>query len=142
MNTNATAVADKWSTRSSAAAPDYVAGAVATDKDPTQLAINAAPRWFAKLQEAYNQGKFQAGLARAGKTGWLNGVQGKGAQNYANSVGSAQVKSKVAAVFGQLLPFEANLQSQIAQMPNVTDADKEARAIAWMRGMRNFQKTG
>ena len=141
MNTNATAVADKWSTRSSAAAPDYAAGAQATDKDPTQLAIQAAPRWFAKVQDAYNQGRFQAGLARAGKAGWLAGVTGKGQQNYANSVGSAAVKSKVATVFGQLLPFEANLQAQIATMPNVTDADKEARAIAWMRGMRTFQKS-
>jgi homoserine acetyltransferase len=139
VNTNAQAVADKWATRASAAATDYVAGAQATDKDPTQLAINAAPRWFAKLQDAYNNGRYQQGLARAGKTGWLAGVTGKGKDNYANGVNNS--KPKVAAVFGQLLPFEANLQQQINQMPNVTDADKEARAIAWMRGMRNFQKT-
>lgn len=138
MNTNAQAVADKWATRTSAAAPDYVAGAQATDKDPTQLAINAAPRWFAKVQDAYTNGRYQQGLARAGKAGWLAGVTGKGKDNFANGVTNA--KAKVATAFGPLLSFESNLQGQINQMPNVTDADKEARAIAWMRGMRSYQK--
>lgn len=138
MNTNAQAVASKWSQRTQAAAPEYVSGAQATDKDPTQLAIQAAPRWFAKVQEAYNGGKFQQGLARSGKQGWLAGITGKGAQNFANGVANAE--SKVSQAFSSLLPFEANLQAQVQQMPNVTDTDKENRALAWMRGMRNYQK--
>ena len=139
MNTNATAVAQKWVTRTSGASQDYVAGVMATDKDPTQLAINAAPRWFQKVQDAFTQGRYQQGLARSGKSGWQQGVQKKGATNFSTGVTAAE--SKVQAVFAQLLPFEANLQAQILQMPNVTDTDKENRALAWIRGMRGFQKT-
>lgn len=136
MNTNAQAIAQKWSTRTQAAAQDYVSGAQSTDKDPTQLAIAAAPRWFQKVQEAYTGGKFQRGLAASGKAGWLAGITGKGATNFATGVAAAE--SKVAQAFGPLLQFEANLQAQINQMPNVTDTDKENRALAWIRGMRNY----
>jgi hypothetical protein len=137
VNTNAQAIAQKWVSRTSGASTDYVNGAKATDKDPTQLAINAAARWFQKTQEAYQQGKFQQGLARAGKNGWLAGIVNKGAANFSTGVQAAE--SKVAAAFGPLLQFEANLQQQVQQMPNVTDADKDARALAWIRGMRNYQ---
>jgi hypothetical protein len=136
MNTNGTAVAAKWASRTAGASQDYVQGVMTTDKDPTQLAINAAPRWFQKVQEAYTQGRFQTGLAKAGKAGWQKGVQDKGAAAFTNGVQAAE--AKVAAIFGPLLSFEANLQQQIQQMPNVTDQDKENRAIAWIRGMRGF----
>lgn len=139
MITNASAVAQKWVNRTSGASQDYVNGVMSTDKDPTQLAINAAPRWFNKVQEAYTQGRFQAGLARSGKAGWQNGVKNKGATNFSTGVTAAE--AKVASVFGPLLQYEANLQSQIAAMPNVTDADKENRALAWIRGMRGFTST-
>lgn len=137
MNTNGGAVATKWVTRTSGASQDYVNGVMTTDKDPTQLAIQAAPRWFNKVNEAYTQGRYQQGLAKAGKAGWQQGVQKKGAANFSTGVQAAE--SKVAAVFGPLLQYEANLQAQISQMPNVTDADKEARALAWIRGMRGFK---
>lgn len=139
MNTNATAVAQKWVDRTSGAAQDYVNGVMTTDKDPTQLAIAAAPRWFARLQAAYTQGKYQAGLARSGKSGWQDGVKATGAANFGVGVTAAQ--GKVAAVFGPLLSFEANLQQRVQAMPNVTDADKENRALAWIRGMRDFSST-
>ena len=139
MITNGSAVATKWVNRTSGASQDYVNGALTTDKDPTQLAINAAPRWFNKVQEAYTQGKFQAGLARAGKAGWQNGIKTKGATNFATGVQAAE--QKVAAVFGPLLQYEANLQAQVSAMPNVTDADKENRMLAWTRGMRGFTST-
>lgn len=140
MNTNAQAVATKWVNRTQGAAQDYVNGAQATDKDPTQLAIQAAPRWFQKVQEAYQQGRYQQGLANSGKTGWLRGITTKGAANFSTGVGAAE--SKVATAFASLLPFEANLQAQINQMPNVTDTDKENRALAWIRGMRNYRANG
>lgn len=139
MNTNGTAAAAKWAARTSAASQDYVNGVMQTDKDPTQLAIQAAPRWFAKVQEAFTQGRYTAGLAASGKAGWQAGVRDKGAANFSTGVTAAE--SKVATVFGPLLSFEANLQQQVQSMPNVTDTDKENRALAWIRGMRGFRST-
>ena len=138
MNTNAQAVADKWASRTAAAAPDYVAGVMNTDKDPTALAIAAAPRWFAKLQEAYTQGKYTSGLQRSGKQGWQDGVRTKGETAFSNGVQNS--KTKVATAFGPLLAFEAGLQSRVQAMANVTDTDKENRALAWIRGMREYRK--
>lgn len=137
MNTNAQAIADKWASRTSGAASDYVAGVMNTDKDPTQLAIAAAPRWFQKVQEAYTQGRFTSGLQRAGKAGWQAGVRDKGETAFSNGVNAA--KTKVATAFGPLLAFESNLQARVQAMPNVTDTDKENRALAWIRGMREYK---
>jgi hypothetical protein len=45
---------------------------------------------------------------------------------------------KATASFQRLLSFESGLQSTVRGMPNNTDADREARMLAWVRGMRNY----
>lgn len=133
---SAQAAAQKWSTNTAAAGPAYVAGAQNTQKDPTALAAAAVQKWYNGVTQAFQAGSFQSGLARAGKTGWLAGVAGKGAQNFQNSVSNAAVVQKVQTVFTGLFAAEANLEAQIASMPNNTPADAEARMLAWTRGMR------
>lgn len=130
--------ADKWASRSANAASDYVAGAERTDKDPTALAIAAIPRMKMRVIEAIDSGRVAAGLRRSGKQGWLEGVRGKGSQNYSTGVNNA--KDKVAAAAGPLLAYQAAGLSRLASMPNVTDADREARALFWIRYMRAYPK--
>lgn len=137
VNTDASSVAAKWAQRTSAAAQDYVDGVSATDKDPTALAIQAIPRMRARVLEAIDQGKVAAGLRRVGKQGWIAAVQAKGASNFSSGVQAAE--GKVATAFAPLLAFEANLQRQVAGMPANTDAEREARMLAWVRGMRGYQ---
>jgi hypothetical protein len=134
---DAGSVAAKWAQKTSAAAQDYVDGVTATDKDPTALAINAIPRMRQRVLEAIDSGKVAAGLRRVGKQGWIAAVQAKGAANFASGVSAAQ--DKVATSFAPLLAFEANLQRQVQGMPANTDAEREARMLAWVRGMRNYQ---
>lgn len=134
---DASTVAAKWASRTSAAAQDYVDGVTSTDKDPTTLAIAAIPRMRARVLEAIDSGKVAAGLRRTGKQGWIAAVQSKGAANFSSGVAAAQ--DKVAAKFGPLLAFEANLQRQVQGMPANTDAEREARMLAWVRGMRGYQ---
>lgn len=133
---DATTVAQKWATRTSAAAQDYVDGVTGTDKDPTALAIQAIPRMRTRVLEAIDSGKVAAGLRRVGKQGWIAAVQAKGASNFSSGVQAAE--SKVAAAFGPLLAFETNLQRQVQGMPANTDAEREARMLAWVRGMRGY----
>ena len=109
-----------------------------TPLDPTALAIQAGPRYLQNVQNAFNSGKWANGLRRSGKTGWQNGVQTKGATNY--QTGATAAVDKVTAIATSLLSFESNLQRQIQAMPNITDADREARALAWIRGMRTYTK--
>jgi hypothetical protein len=131
-------VTQKWTTRTSAAAPDYAKGVAETDKDPTALAIAAGPRYLANVQAAFQSGKWANGLRRAGKAGWQAAVASKGQQNFANGVNAAE--AKVLDAFTKLLAFEQNLQNQVNGMPNVTDNDREQRMLTWVRGMRTYSK--
>jgi hypothetical protein len=133
-------VAAKWAQRAGAAAQDFVTGAQQTDKDPTALAIAAIPRMRAQVIAAIDTGKVAAGLRRSGKQGWLDGITGKGAANYSAGVSAAQ--GKVEAAFGSLLSFEQALLGRLATMPSNTDAERDARALFWIQGMRGYVKPG
>lgn len=133
---SATDVARKWAARAGAAGPDYQAGVQNTDKDPTQLAIANQGRLVANFNARVQDGTWAARLRAVGKAGWIQAVLDKGVTNYQNGVQAAE--SKVADAFGPLLAFEANLQRTIQSMPSTTDADREARMLAWVRGMRSY----
>jgi hypothetical protein len=90
-----------------------------------------------RVLESIDSGKWAAALARVGATGWKQAVASKGVQNF--STGVAAAESKVAAAFQPLLQFEQGLQATIDSMPNVTDADRNARMLAWANGMRQYQ---
>lgn len=132
-------VASKWQTRTSNAAEDYANGVANTDKDPTQLAIAAGPRYLQNVQRAFNDGSWANGLRRAGKTGWQAGVAGKGRENFSRGVQAAE--GKVAEAFAPLLAYEQNLLNQVNGMSNVSDADREARMLTWVRGMRQYKRS-
>lgn len=122
---DAATVVAKWQARTQAASQDYVDGARNTTKDPTALAVAAGQRYISQVQEAFNSGRWARGLQRAGKAGWLAGVEGKGAQNFSNGVANATDKAMTA--FTRLLAYEANVQNQVNAMPNITAADRKAR---------------
>lgn len=133
-------VAAKWAQRAGAAAQDYVNGAQQTDKDPTALAIAAIPRMRAQVLAAIDTGKVAAGLRRSGKQGWLDGITSKGASNYSSGVSAAQ--GKVEQAFSSLLSYEQALLGRLATMPQNTDAERDARALFWIQGMRGYVKPG
>lgn len=133
---SAQTVAAKWRTRTSAASQDYADGVANTDKDPTQLAIAAGQRLRDNFNRAFDSGKWANGLRKKGKSGWQAAVAAKGVQNFQNGVNAAE--EAVASAFAPLLAFEQNLQSTVRGMPNVTDADRENRMLAWTRGMRKY----
>ncbi len=133
---DAQSYADKWSQRTSAASQDYATGVAQTDKDPTALAIAAQARLLQNFTQSVTSGQWANGLRQVGKGGWQAAVAAKGVANFQNGVAAA--RDKVAAAAGPLLAFEANLQRQVQGMPNVTDADREARMLAWIRGMRQY----
>lgn len=132
-------VAAKWETRTTAASTDYADGVAKSDKDPTALAIAAGPRYIANVQKSFNDGTWANGLRRSGKQGWQDGVASKGADNFSRGVSAA--KQKVENAFQPLLAFEQSLQNKVAAMPNVTDADREARMLTFVRGMRTYKKS-
>jgi hypothetical protein len=137
-NLNPTAAAEKWVNRSSAASGDYVAGARATDKDPTALAIAALPRMKQRVIEAIDSGKVRDGLQRAGRAGWLAGIEGKGATNYGTGVSSA--RAKVEQAYNSLFAYEQAGLSRLASMPSNTDAERIQRMVFWVQYMAQYRK--
>lgn len=131
-------VLSKWKQRAGAAAQDYATGVANTDKDPTQLAIAAIPRMRARVLEAIDSGKVANGLRAVGKGGWQQAVATKGVQNYSAGVNAAD--EKFTRAFGPLLQYIASVKSTVDSMPNVTDADRDARMLRNAQLMRQYKK--
>ena len=134
---DAQTAAEKWANRTGAAGQDYLAGVMQTDKDPTALAIQNQGRLVANFNAAVQNGTWANALRARGKAGWQQAVADKGVTNFQTGVAAA--KDRVAQAFGPLLAYEAGLQRTINGLPNVTDADREARMLAWVRGMRQYR---
>lgn len=137
---DAATVAERWATNGAAASQRWLDGANATTVDPTALAVAAGPKYLANVQAAYQQNRWQRGLQRSGKSGWLNGINGKGAGNFSNGI--SESKDKFAARIAPVLLFEASLQTRVKAMPNNTPQDAVNRAVAWITGMQQYKATG
>ncbi len=134
-----TAVFTKWKANTAAASGAYVAGAETTDKDPTQLAINAIPYMRSRIIDAIDSGRVANGLRRAGKQGWLAGVTGKGKTNFESGVAAAE--TRFLAGFTPLLNYISANVGTVRAMPNATPADRKARMNAWFDKMSAYKAT-
>lgn len=130
--------AAKWARNASAASQDFVEGAQRTDKDPTALAIQNKQRALSGYTDAITSGRWEQALRAAGKAGWVEGIVTKGAANYATGV--QQAEQKVAQAFGPLFAHITNVQRTVLAMPSNTDAEREARMLTFIRGMRQYRR--
>ena len=87
--------AGKYVERAGAASGDYVSGAESTNKDQSAAAIAGAANYAAGVSAAITAGRYQKGLGKSGKAGWLKGVKEKGANRYAEGVASGANKYAV-----------------------------------------------
>lgn len=129
-------VADKWVSRAGGASQDYLEGVRTTDKDPTALAAQNGARYIQGVQDAYNSGKWARRLQQVGKAGWQAAVEAKGAANYATGISAS--RDKYAAAIAPVLQAVAAGQAKVRSMPNVTPAQRDQRALAFIQHMRQF----
>lgn len=137
---DATTVAQRWVQGGTGATQKWLDGANSTTVDPTALAIAAGPKYLQNVNTAYQQGRYQRGLQRSGKTGWLAGINGKGSTAYAGGISASE--QKFATAIAPVLAFESALQSRVKAMPNVTPQDAVNRAVAWITGMQQYKSQG
>lgn len=133
-------VAERWATGIQNNQEKMRAGIQAVTVDPGQRAIAAGAAYIQNVQRAYTEGRWQRGLQRSGLEGWRAPLLAAGVDRAVQ--GAVANKAKFADRIARVLQFETQLQQQISTMPNVTDADKEARMLAWTRGMRTLRTTG
>lgn len=133
-----TTVLAKWKQNTAGAAQKWATNSESTQVDPTALAINAIPYMQSQFNAAVNDGRVANGLRRAGKQGWLTGIQAAVASGkFAAGVNGAD--SKFTAGFGTLLRDEA---TGLAQLPTdtSTQAARRARLIAWADWMDGYKQ--
>ena len=128
----------KWKTNTGAAAQRWATNSEATQADPTALAINAIPYMQAQFNAAVNDGRVANGLRRAGKSGWLAGIQ-SAVSSGKFAAGVAGADAKFTQGFGTLLTDERN---GLAQLPTDTStaAARRARLIAWADWMDGYKQ--
>lgn len=114
----------------------YIDGIASTDKDPIQLAIAAAPKYEARVMEAIRENRYAEGLAGTNKQQWQQASKA-GAQKFTQSATTAGAKfQRYATVAAPLL---AQISQEVQAMPNITEADAEARMIENMRKMKQLK---
>lgn len=116
---------------------DWLAGIQATTVDPTALAAQAGQQAVTNYTQAWTSGRVAAGLARAGKAGWIKGATDK-AQNYATGISNAGPKYQ--ASMQTWLPIIESAASQVRAMPSGSLGASQARANAFMAALYNAKR--
>lgn len=131
-------VLTKWKTNTAGAAQRWATNSEATQADPTALAINAIPYMQSQFNAAVSEGRVANGLRRAGKQGWLQGINAA-VQSGKFAAGVNGADAKFTTGFGTLLADERNGQ---AQLPSDTSskAARRARLIAWADWMDGYKQ--
>lgn len=134
---SAASVFAKWQSNSTNAADAYVDGVQNTDKDIVGLAVAAIPRMRANVIAAIDNGRVANGLRKVGNDGIKAAVAAKGKVAFTNGVAGAQTKFETA--FTPLLAYIDGVKRQVSAMPNLTDADRDARMLKNVQLMRQYK---
>jgi hypothetical protein len=132
--------AEKWVRRTQAASQDMVNGVNAVTVNPAQQAIAKEQKLLNNITESITSGKWRRGMQAVTLESWKQAMIQKGAPRVAQGVQSAQ--GKYEAFQAELIPYQDQLQSKLANMPDLTLEDSINRAVTWMRGMSSFKRRG
>ena len=133
-------VAKKWSNNLGNAQSEMQAGVQRVRVAPGVAAAAAKQKWVAKMTSAATQAKWEQNTRAVGLGQWQQSMLELGIQRAA--AGAQAKQAKMAHAMTKLLPFIDGLQGTVKSMPDVTPQDREQRALAWMRGMRQFPGVG
>jgi len=132
-------IADKWRRNLQNAQQDIQQGVEAMTQNPMDAAVASQSKMVNNWNAAINSGKWAANTQAVSLQQWRTAFITKGLPRI--SAGAQAAQPKVQAFHAELQPFQANLKTQIAAMPDDTITDSEQRMIAWMRGMAQFRQT-
>ncbi len=135
--------ADQWAaklaTRAGNAGQDWLTGVQNPSRDPVKAAIAAEAKWKAKTQEAINKGTWAKKMAKVTAADIIATATKVGTQAYTNGI--AARTDKIAAAGARILPQIYKVADTVAAMPDVTDADRDARMLANVKGLRAIKGT-
>lgn len=131
--------AEKQVKRAAAAASEWEKNVQRPRRDPLKAAIAAKEKRKEKLRESLEQDKWAKAMAKVDEDLMYATIRKRGASAFRSGIEDR--KEKVLARAKELQPLVAALRQTIQAMPDVTDADREARLLAARRGMIAIGKT-
>lgn len=131
-------IARKHRERTAAAGPAWKDGVMHPRKDPIKAAVAAKGKWEAALKKAMAEGSFVAGLEAVDEDEMVAILEATDPSVFTSGVDrrSAKYERKMAKV----QPLLVALAEEIDRMPQDTEAQREARMLAAVRGMREIGK--
>lgn len=134
---NPTQVAAKWAQRAQGATQALQDGINNVQTAPGALAAAKQDKMLQNLTAAITSGKWANNVSAVTLQQWKDSMLTKGVQRYGAGVSAAQPKMQ--AFMTKLLPFQANIQAQLAAMPDLTLQDNIQRAVFMMTEMAKFK---
>lgn len=127
-------VTQKYVARTQAAGQDWLEGIQNTTVDIVAAAIKANAKWKSKMQAAIQNDTWAKRMGKVTTADIKAMVAKVGAGAYTSGIANRQ--DKVLKAFQRVMPMIDQVATAVRAMPDVTDADREARMIANVRGLR------
>ena len=134
---SAAEVAQKWATNLGNAQTSMQNGVNRVTTAPGQAAVDKQQKWITAMQSTEVQAKWARKTGAVTLQQWKDSMLNLGIQRAAS--GATAKMSKMQAAMTTLLPYIDQVAASVRAMPDNTPADREQRALAMMRGMRNYQ---
>ena len=124
-------ISQKWSRNYTGSTEQMKQGANAVTVSPTQKAIQAKDRYIAGVTAAYNDGRYEAGLAKVTLADWREAYLTKGIPNAASGAKLGAIKlERHEREFG---PIRDQIIASLP--PRGTREENIQRAVAFIRAM-------
>lgn len=137
MAENPADVVARWKRGVQASTGKYKEKIMAITVSPAQQALAAKDKYRAGVEQALADGTWEAGLAGVDFQAWKKKTADVGSTRI--SSGAEAATDKMTVFMTQLLPYTDGVKRQIAAMPSVTPDDRDQRALAAIRLMRQFK---
>jgi len=131
--------ADKLIRRLSGATEDIRRGIQGVQQAPSQAAIAQKELLKQKINEAIDNGTWEAGLNSVSLQDWKDAALNKGVSRIAGGISAA--RPKLTKFYAELLPAVDAAAAEVKSMPKGTLEDSINRMVTYTRAMANFKKT-
>ena len=135
---DAARMTEKLIARAQAAAGDYVYGMQHPRREPKAAAKRAKGKWANNVQLAITQNRYERGIDAYDYGEAVTIATGDGGAAFTSGI--AKRAGKIGRVHQKLAPLLGAVSASIQNMPQDTEAQREQRAVATIRAMRNVGK--
>jgi len=127
-------IVEKQIRRASGAVSDYQRGVANPIRNPLDAALAAAGKYQAKMKESLDKKRWEQAIASTPKGLASEKAATIGADRYAGGVEAS--RDKITRFQTGFAPFREAVVRQVEGLPEDTDAQRDARVLANLKGLR------